>query len=175
LPDTKITILDEPQIVSEKVTDETTEIQSSTTAIDTVKTDLPEVIQTKTNDYKIGDDLEKSFNIKRIYFAADKFNITNQASIELEKIVVVMNQYPILKIAILSHADCIQSEKYNLVLSEKRAKATLNWIVNRGINKSRLTSKGYGESQLVNKCADGVKCSEAEHQQNRRSTFVIVE
>jgi len=135
------------------------------------------VIQTKTNDYKIGDDLEKSFNIKRIYFASDKFNITNQASIELEKIVVVMNENPTLKIAIRSHTDCSKSVKYNLVLSEKRAKATLNWLVNRGINKSRLTSKGYGQSRLLNSCdCITIKksgCTEVQHQENRRSEFII--
>ena len=175
LPDTKLVLLEKSQNGTEKITEKTTKEQTSTTAIETVKIDLPVVIQNKTNDYKIGDDLEKSFNIKRIYFASDKFNITNQAKIELEKIVVVMNENPTLKIAIRSHTDCSKSVKYNLVLSEKRANATLNWLVNSGINKSRLTSKGYGESQLVNKCADRVKCTEAEHQQNRRSTFVIVE
>ena len=177
LSDTKSTILHEPQIVSKKITEETSKEQTSTTAIETVKKDLPVVIQTKTNDYKIGDDLEKSFNIKMIYFAAGKFNITNQASKELEKIVVVMNQYPTLKIAILSHTDCSKSVKYNLVLSEKRAKATLNWLVNRGINKSRLTSKGYGQSRLLNSCdCITIKksgCTEVQHQENRRSEFII--
>ena len=67
-----------------------------------------------------------------------------------------------------------QSEKYNNALSDRRAKSTRDWLIKAGIDASRLTAKGYGESQLVNHCADGVKCSELEHQANRRSEFVIL-
>ncbi|MDX1463755.1 MAG: OmpA family protein, partial [Marinirhabdus sp.] len=63
---------------------------------------------------------------------------------------------------------------YNEALSERRAQATLRWLINKGIDASRLTAKGYGENQLVNNCADGVACTEEEHQLNRRSMFIIV-
>jgi outer membrane protein OmpA-like peptidoglycan-associated protein len=93
----------------------------------------------------------------------------------LEKIVEVLKTYPKIKIEIGSHTDARQHRKYNKILSQKRAEATLNYLVKRGISKSRFTAKGYGESKLVNQCADGIICSEKEHQQNRRSSFIIVE
>ena len=64
--------------------------------------------------------------------------------------------------------------KGDQILSEKRAQSTKNWLIQKGISTDRLTAKGYGETQLVNKCADGVKCSEKEHMKNRRSEFIIV-
>ena len=122
----------------------------------------------------LGTDLAKTLNIPIIYFDLDKSFIRKDAAYELEKIMIVMNDFPKLKIEIRSHTDSRQTEKYNNALSERRAKATRDWLVKKGINANRLTAKGYGESQLVNHCADGVKCSEAEHQENRRSEFVIV-
>lgn len=128
------------------------------------------------DSYKIqqGLDLAKALSLRHIYFDLDKSNIRKDARVELEKIVEVLNQFPSLKIEIGSHTDSRQSKSYNQALSQRRAKSTLDYLVQRGINKNRLTAKGYGETQLVNNCADGVSCSEAEHQLNRRSTFVIV-
>ena len=83
--------------------------------------------------------------------------------------------YPDIKIEIGSHTDSRQHRKYNKLLSQRRADATMAYLIKRGIAPERLTAKGYGESQLVNQCADGIICTEAEHQQNRRSTFVIIE
>lgn len=85
-----------------------------------------------------------------------------------------MEEYPKMKIDIRSHTDSRASHKYNDQLSDRRAKSTLQWLIDQGIDASRLTAKGYGERQLVNQCADGVKCTEEEHQENRRSEFVIV-
>lgn len=113
-------------------------------------------------------------NINPIYFELDKSTIRKDAAIELEKVVRIMNKYPDLKINLGSHTDSRASEKYNLDLSNRRAKSTIEWIINRGIDASRISGKGYGETQLVNKCANGVKCKEADHQLNRRSEFVIV-
>lgn len=86
----------------------------------------------------------------------------------------VLEEYPKMKIDIRSHTDSLASHKYNDQLSDRRAKSTLQWLIDQGIDASRLTAKGYGERQLVNQCADGVKCTEEEHQENRRSEFVIV-
>lgn len=93
---------------------------------------------------------------------------------ELAKILAVLEEYPKMKIDIRSHTDSRASHKYNDRLSDRRAKSTLQWLIDQGIDASRLTAKGYGERQLVNQCADGVKCTEEEHQENRRSEFVIV-
>jgi outer membrane protein OmpA-like peptidoglycan-associated protein len=129
------------------------------------------------DQYKLqqGLDLAKALSLRHIYFDLDKSNIRKDAKVELEKIVEVLTQNPTIKIEIGSHTDSRQSKAYNQALSQRRAKSTLDYLVQRGINKNRLTAKGYGETQLVNNCADGVSCSEAEHQLNRRSTFVIVE
>jgi outer membrane protein OmpA-like peptidoglycan-associated protein len=84
-----------------------------------------------------------------------------------------MKQNPKMKIDVRSHTDSRQTAKYNLALSDMRSKSTIDWLVKNGIDAARLTGKGYGESQLVNKCADGVKCTEEEHQANRRSEFIV--
>jgi peptidoglycan-associated lipoprotein len=105
----------------------------------------------------------------------DKSNIRPDAAIDLAKILDVLNENPTMKIDIRSHTDSRASFKYNEKLSDSRAKSTMDWLVKKGVDQSRLTAKGYGETQLVNKCSDGVKCSEEEHQQNRRSEFIITE
>lgn len=120
-----------------------------------------------------GVDLGQLLQINKIYFDLGKYNIRKDAAIELDKIVAFMKQNPSVKIEIGSHTDSRQSKALNAALSEKRAQATLNYISSNGIASSRLIAKGYGESQLLNKCSDGVKCSEAKHQLNRRSTFIV--
>lgn len=121
-----------------------------------------------------GDDIAKAFGIREIYFDLDKADIRKDAVLQLVKILDVMKQNPEIKVDIRSHTDSRQTKEYNLKLSDRRAKATKDWLIKNGIEKSRLTAKGYGESQLVNKCADGVECTEAEHQANRRSEFILV-
>lgn len=123
---------------------------------------------------KVGTDLAKTLNISMIYFDLGKWNITDAAEIELNKILAVMQEYPQMKIDIRSHTDSRSSAKSNLILSDKRAKSIVSWLVKNGVDSTRLRGKGYGESKLINKCKDGVKCSEAEHLLNRRSEFVIL-
>jgi outer membrane protein OmpA-like peptidoglycan-associated protein len=134
-------------------------------------------IRLKKDVYEIapGLDLAKVFEITQIYFDLDKSNIRKDAIEPLEKIVQALNEYPEIKIEIGSHTDSRQHRKYNKLLSQRRADATMDYLVKRGIAPERLTAKGYGESQLVNQCADAIQCTEEEHQKNRRSTFVIVE
>lgn len=139
----------------------------------TGKTDKPIQLEKKVKPVTVGDDLAKAFGIKIIYFDLDKWNIRPDAALELEKILDVMEQYPNMKIDVRSHTDSRQTHKYNEKLSDRRAKSTMSWLVKNGINASRLTGKGYGETQLVNKCADNVQCTEEEHQANRRSEFII--
>jgi outer membrane protein OmpA-like peptidoglycan-associated protein/tetratricopeptide (TPR) repeat protein len=122
---------------------------------------------------KVGTDLAKTLHISMIYFNLGKWNITDAAAIELEKILAVIQEYPQIKIDIRSHTDSRSSAKSNLVLSDKRAKSIMAWLVAKGISADRLKGKGYGESKLINRCKDGVKCSEEEHLKNRRSEFVI--
>lgn len=130
--------------------------------------------KTKIKKVKVGDDLAKSFKIEIIYFDLDKSYIRKDAALDLAKIVEVMKQNPTMKVDVRSHTDSRQTSEYNENLSDRRAKATIAWMVKQGIAKDRLTGKGYGESQLTNKCSDNVPCTEEEHQKNRRSEFIIL-
>lgn len=123
---------------------------------------------------KKGMDLAKVFEIKEIKFDYNKADIRPDAAVELTKIVEVMREYPKMKIDIRSHTDSRGADSYNLKLSDRRAKATLEWIVKQGIDRKRLKAKGYGETRLVNGCSNGVPCTEEEHQENRRSEFIVV-
>ena len=137
------------------------------------RTNLPIPLEKAECKVTIGDDLGKCFGIKMIYFDLDKSNIRAEAALDLEKILDVLSQNPTMKLDIRSHTDSRQTFRYNEALSDKRAKSTINWLIKNGVDSSRLTGKGYGETQLVNKCSDGVKCTEEEHQMNRRSEFII--
>ena len=139
----------------------------------TGKTSLPIALEKSNCQVTIGDDLGKCFGIKMIYFDLDKSDIRTEAALDLEKILVVLNDNPTMKLDIRSHTDSRATHKYNAALSDRRAKSTIKWLIKNGIASNRLTGKGFGETQLVNKCSDGVKCTEEEHQANRRSEFII--
>jgi len=144
-----------------------------TLPVETAKTEVNIALEKNIEKITTGTDLAKIFGIEMIYFDLDKSNIRPDDALEISKVVEVMKQYPTMKIEVASHTDSRASKSYNLILSQKRAQSTLDFMVKSGIDKSRLIAKGYGENQLVNKCADGVECSEEEHQQNRRSQFII--
>ncbi|WKL49844.1 OmpA family protein [Flavobacterium pectinovorum] len=137
------------------------------------KTSLPIALDKSKCKVTIGDDLGKCFGIKMIYFDLDKSNIRTEAAIDLEKILDVLDSHPTMKLDIRSHTDSRQTHKYNEALSNRRAKSTIDWLIKNGINPNRLIGKGFGETQLVNECSDNVKCTEEQHQANRRSEFII--
>ncbi len=113
--------------------------------------------------------------IDNIYFDVNKSDIRPDAAQELNKIVEVMKEYPKMVIKIEAHTDSRGSDRYNETLSDKRAKATGNYIISQGIEAQRIASAiGYGEKQLLNQCSNGVRCSNEEHDVNRRSEFIIV-
>jgi len=118
---------------------------------------------------------EDQIVINPIFFDFDRWNIRTDAQYELENIVDVLRSHPNMIIKIESHTDSRGSDKYNFKLSDRRAKSTRDYLLSRGINSDRIESaKGYGESQLLNNCSNGVKCSKDEHQLNRRSYFYII-
>ncbi len=122
-----------------------------------------------------GDDLAKLLQLSTIYFDFDKYNIRPDAEIEIQKVIAAMEKYPSLRIQANSHTDSRGADSYNLWLSQKRADATVAYMISKGISPDRLVGKGFGETKLVNDCSNGVKCSAAEHQLNRRSEFIILE
>lgn len=123
--------------------------------------------------------LKDVFGIDIIYFDLDKSYIRKDAAAQLALLVEVMNDNPTMKIDVRSHTDCRQTYDYNMALSERRAKSTMDWLVKKGISRDRLTGRGYGESKLVNDCGceptNDSPCSEEQHQQNRRSEFIVLE
>jgi outer membrane protein OmpA-like peptidoglycan-associated protein len=157
---------------AEKV-DYTTTEEKITSGKANGKTELNIALEKEQCKVAVGDDLGICFGIKMIYFDLDKSNIRKEAAFDLEKILDVLIQYPTMKLDIRSHTDSRASFKYNEDLSDRRAKSTISWLVKNGVTPDRLIGKGYGETQLVNKCSDDVDCTEAEHQMNRRSEFII--
>ena len=118
--------------------------------------------------------LEDLIDIKPIYFDLGRSSIRKDAAIELDKIVKVMNENPSMVVELGSHTDARGSAKSNESLSSRRAKSSASYIRKKITNPERINGKGYGEVQLVNRCTDGVKCSEEEHQANRRTEFRII-
>lgn len=118
------------------------------------------------------------FKIENIYYDLDKWNIKPRAAQELDNIVSIMKAYPTMEIEMGSHTDCRATIKYNEVLSGKRAASSMEYIISKGVERSRMTSKGYGESELTNGCAcEGTlksTCTEDQHQANRRTEFKIL-
>jgi len=126
----------------------------------------------------LGRDLMKRFIINPIYFDFNKYNIRPDAALELDKIVKIMKDYPKMIIDMGSYSDCRGTALYNMKLSDNRAKSSITYIISKGINKSRVTGKGYGESKPVNECeCEGtvvVPCTEPMHQLNRRTEFMVI-
>lgn len=133
------------------------------------------LIELEREDMIPGDDLAQKLDLNPIYFDFDKDNIREDAAVELAKIIKVMQQYPGMVIEVRSHTDSRGSDNYNIRLSDRRARSTVKYIVAHGISPERVSGKGYGETQLVNECSNGVPCSREKHQLNRRSEFIIVE
>ncbi|MEY4288845.1 MAG: hypothetical protein RLZZ30_933 [Bacteroidota bacterium] len=139
---------------------------------------LHEQLDVSMQAINIGGDLAKTLGIKPIYFDLGKFNIRKDASVELDKIVKVMNENPTMVIELGSHTDCRGTIISNETLSQNRATSSANYIKKRITNPERIYGKGYGETKLLNDCeCEGTKkstCSEAEHQLNRRTEFIII-
>ena len=109
-----------------------------------------------------------------IYYDSNKAGIRKDAARELDKLVATLQKFPSMVIELGSHTDSRGEAQDNVNLSEKRAQVAVDYIAKKGIDKSRMLAKGYGESDLVNTCVDGVSCTEAEHQKNRRTTVKII-
>lgn len=134
-----------------------------------------EVLLTNFNELIEKEGEMEKIKVNPIYFEYDKWNITPEAMIELDKVLFAMEKFPNIKIKIESHTDSRGSDSYNLKLSDNRAKSTMEYLISRGIAPERIESAiGYGETRLKNRCRNGVKCSEGEHFENRRSNFIII-
>lgn len=117
--------------------------------------------------------LGKPIVLENIYYDFDKWAIREDAAIELDKLVKLLQDNPTIHIEMGSHTDARGTDRYNLVLSDKRAQAAVKYLINKGIDPSRLSWKGYGETVPVNECVNKVVCDDDEHQQNRRTEFRV--
>jgi outer membrane protein OmpA-like peptidoglycan-associated protein len=120
-------------------------------------------------------EVKKKFVMENIFYDFDKWNILPESEIELNKLIKVMNDNPGWKVELSSHTDARGSDSYNMILSQKRSDSAVSYIVKSGISKDRIIARGYGETQLVNRCKNGVKCPDEEHRKNRRTEFQILE
>ena len=117
--------------------------------------------------------VNRKFRLENIYYDFDKWNIRKDAEPSLNNLIRIMKENAIT-IELGSHTDCRGSDEYNLRLSQHRVESAVQYIVSAGIDPSRITAHGYGEIQLVNKCRNGVPCTESEHQANRRTEFKVL-
>ncbi len=119
-------------------------------------------------------ELNTTFEVENLYFDFDKYNIRPDASKVLDELVEFLTEHDYLKVELGSHTDSRGSFRYNEVLSDNRAKSSVAYIVKNGIAQDRITAKGYGEYELTNQCADGVRCTADEHQANRRTEVKVI-
>ncbi len=120
-------------------------------------------------------EVKQKFVMENIFYDFDKWNILPESEIELNKLVKIMNDNPGWKVELGSHTDARGTDSYNRLLSQKRSDSAVGYIVKSGISKDRIIAKGYGETQLVNHCKNGVECTDEVHRQNRRTEFKILE
>lgn len=112
--------------------------------------------------------------LQNINYDFNKATIRSDAAVELDKVVKLLNTYPNLNIELGAHTDARGSDDYNLSLSGKRAFSARQYLLDKGIPQERITSKGYGETQLLNACQNNIKCSEIDHEYNRRTEIKVV-
>lgn len=112
--------------------------------------------------------------LRNIFFDLDKATLRSESTAELNRLIKLMNDVPTLNIELGGHTDSQGSDVHNQDLSERRAKAVVDYLTKAGVSASRLKSAGYGETQLVNGCKNGVKCSGEQHQENRRTEFKVL-
>jgi outer membrane protein OmpA-like peptidoglycan-associated protein len=129
---------------------------------------IPNLFDTKL--YRVGDVIK----LENIYYEEKSYKIRENAKKELDKLVNTLKKYPNMIIELSSHTDTRGNAITNLQLSESRATEVFKYITSRGIDKTRVKSVGKGESEPLNACSDGVQCTEAEHQRNRRTEFKIL-
>lgn len=135
------------------------------------KIDVSIILETKLDFEMVRNQL--MIITEHIDFDLNESNIRDDVTVQLTKIVTIMTRNPEIKVNIGVHTDSRAPDNYNLILSEQRAQSIMDFLISRGIDANRLSGKGYGETQLLNKCSNGVPCTETEHLINRRIEFIV--
>ena len=131
------------------------------------------VIKLELEKFKEGEDLGQLFEVKPIYYEVNSFQLTAQSKRELDRVAIVLQDNPSLQVELGSHTDSRGSDEINRNLSNARAKSVYDYLASKGINRARMKYKGYGETRLLNRCKDGIECSDEEHAVNRRTEYII--
>ncbi|MBS1637991.1 MAG: OmpA family protein [Bacteroidetes bacterium] len=111
---------------------------------------------------------------ENIYYELGKFDIVPESEIVLDKVIVILNANPKVRLEVVSHTDSQGDDASNLKLSQNRSNAVIDYLVSKGIDKARLKAVGKGESEIRNRCANGISCSDKEHAYNRRTEFKFI-
>jgi len=119
-------------------------------------------------------DTRRNFEIKNIFYDFNKSYIRSDASSELDKVVTLLQLNPSISLELGSHTDSRGRASYNLNLSQNRANEAVNYLVNKGISRNRLSAVGYGETMIKNQCLNYIECSEEQHQYNRRTEIKVI-
>jgi outer membrane protein OmpA-like peptidoglycan-associated protein len=152
--------------------------------VDGMGVNEPDLVPLMTNNNQTGvflgtidlDSIQigKRFQLNNIYYDFNKSDIRPEAAKTLDKLAVFLKDNPQIKVELGSHTDARGADPYNMSLSDRRAVAAVSYLTStQGLDSERITAKGYGESQLANRCDDGVNCSENDHQLNRRTEIKI--
>ncbi len=127
----------------------------------------------RTVGAKIGDDLTDILNLDPIHFDLDEYIIRDKVKPQLTKIAEFMLKNQAILLDIRSHTDSRADDAYNQQLSDDRVEATRDFLIEKGVEGHRISGRGYGETELVNSCKNGIPCSEKQHEANRRSEFIL--
>ncbi len=118
--------------------------------------------------------INEAIRLNNIYYDYNDFKILPDAEKDLEVLLGLMEKYADMVIELSSHTDARGTDSYNLTLSQKRANSAKEWLVQNGVRASRIKAVGYGETAILNKCVNGVECTDEEHRFNRRTEFKII-
>lgn len=138
-----------------------------------IKTGFPKLRTTVQDTILLDMIVDEKITLKNIYYDFDRWDILPESAKTLDRLVSFTKENPEMKVELISHTDSRGSKQYNLKLSQLRAQSAVDYIVSKGIDKSKVKGIGYGESQLINHCSDGVECMPAEHRENRRTELFI--
>ncbi|MCF6347982.1 MAG: OmpA family protein [Flavobacteriaceae bacterium] len=143
----------------------------NTSSVNGFKNDETLIIEEKEFFTRNGKEI---LNVENIRFELNKSTIKKESKRALEKVLRLMKKYPKMEIEFGAHTDARAGDAYNLNLSESRAEETVEYLISQGLDFMRITGKGFGEKELLNKCANSVKCTDSEHRVNKRTEFIVI-
>lgn len=111
---------------------------------------------------------------ENVYYELGKYNVEIESEIVLDKVIVILKANPGVRLEVISHTDAQGDDASNLKLSENRSASVIDYLVSKGIDKNRLKAIGKGETQIRNRCGNGVSCSDKEQEYNRRTEFRFI-